>query len=69
MTYDMIEKKIAALPDSYIAQVIDYIDYLQYRASVANAATATRRRAGLLKGTVEMSDDFDEVPDCFEEYA
>lgn len=76
MAYELLEKELEDLPETSIADVIEYVQFLKFKLSekkdVANVFSEKRkhseRKVGILQGKFVMSDDFDETPDCFEEY-
>lgn len=63
---ELLYEKISALPFNIKSEIIDYIDSLIDR----NNSTETKKhpKAGCMKGTFFMADDFDEPLECFEEY-
>ena len=75
---EVLEREIRNLPETQIAQVIEYVRFLKYQAqkqsgdhSEANNPENSRspRKVGLLEGgLLYMADDFDKTPDCFEGY-
>lgn len=75
MLYELLEKELKDLPESNIADVIEYIRFLKFKLSNADnnfsPAIAERKHAqrklGILQGKFFMTDDFDETPDCFKE--
>lgn len=60
-----IYREILTLPDDLKKQVSDFIAFLKSKNS---ANPKKQRRAGLAKGLIKMSDDFDEPLDDFKEY-
>ena len=76
MAYELLEKELRDLPESNIADVIKYIQFLKFkllRDEYNTGATITERKhserkLGILQGKFVMADDFDETPDCFKEY-
>lgn len=76
MAYELLEKELKDLPESNIADVIEYIQFLKYKLlrdeNTTNSTTAERkhpeRKLGILQGKFVMADDFDETPNCFKEY-
>lgn len=68
---------IEFLPDEQLPQLIAYIDFLSYTFTKEKSASknvldigkkSRRNLRGLMPGKVVMSEDFNETPDCFEEY-
>lgn len=76
MAYELLEKELRDLPESNIADVIEYIRFLKFKRLNAkhnpDSAPAERkhpkRQLGVLHGNFMMADDFDETPDSFKEY-
>lgn len=76
MAYELLEKELKDLPESNIADVIEYIQFLKFKLlkdeNNTDSAIAKRkhpeRKLGILQGKFVMADDFDETPDCFKEY-
>lgn len=76
MAYELLEKELEDLPESNIADVIEYIQFLKFKLlkdeNNIGSAIAERkhpeRKLGILEGKFVMADDFDETPDCFKEY-
>lgn len=76
MAYELLEKELKDLPESNIADVIEYIQFLKFKLqkneNTTSSAIAERkhpeRKLGILQGKFVMADDFDETPDCFKEY-
>lgn len=65
------------LPNEQLPQLMAYIESLKstftkkgMKSVPATGIKNTNRRnlRGLMPGTVTMSEDFNETPDCFEEY-
>lgn len=76
MAYELLEKELKDLPESNIADVIEYIQFLKFKLlrdenSTGSAIVGRKhpeRELGILQGKFVMADDFDETPDCFKEY-
>lgn len=76
MAYELLEKELKDLPESNIADVIEYIQFLKFKLlrdqNNTDSAIVERkhpeRKLGILQGKFVMADDFDETPDCFKEY-
>ncbi len=60
-----IYKEILTLPDELKKEVIDFVAFLKFKNQ---AKPKKQRKAGLAKGLIKMSDDFDEPLDDFKEY-
>ncbi len=68
---------IEHLPDEKLSQVIQFAELLSSKPTpimpAERKATSEKnedyiRKPGILKRKMIMSDDFDETPECFEEY-
>jgi hypothetical protein len=66
MTDVSLYTKINSLPEHLKAEVNDFIDFLISKKESGNRRK--NRKAGFLKGKIEMSPDFDEPLDDFKEY-
>jgi len=58
--------KLVELPDEYKKEAHDFVDFLKTKMTGKNVTK--KREAGLAKGLIEMSDDFDEPLDDFKDY-
>ncbi|MCM1184201.1 MAG: DUF2281 domain-containing protein [Roseburia sp.] len=68
-------KVIEGLPDEKLSQVIQFAEFLSFNARPDSTVERSPineqgylRKPGILKRKMVMADDFDETPDCFEEY-
>ncbi len=69
MTTALIEQKLAAIPQVYLGEVANFLDYLSCRIKNTESKTeGIKRTPGLMKGEVYMSDDFDAPLDDFKGY-
>jgi Protein of unknown function (DUF2281) len=71
MVQPEIVEKLEALPDSLRAEVLNYIDFLLEKYATTSPQVELpkkKRRAGLLKGKIWISDDFDEPLEDFQDY-
>ncbi len=69
MPYAVLEQKIKQIPEQYFAEVVNFLDLLQYKIRAQQAEEKKpKRQLGLLKGQIWMSDDFDEPLEDFKEY-
>jgi len=66
MTSISLYIKISSLPDHLKTEVDDFIDFLISKKK--SGKRGKNRKAGFLKGKIEMSPDFDEPLDDFKEY-
>ena len=55
--------KLVSLPDELKKEASDFVEFL--KTKMAEKQTTKRRTPGLAKGLIEMSDDFDEPLDDF----
>lgn len=71
MPLDVMVKEATGLQDKYVDMVVSYIRFLQHQAKTEEAAqSSNNRQLGIMAGRFQsIADDFDETPDCFEEYA
>jgi hypothetical protein len=58
--------KINALPESLKNQVLDFIEFLLTRKNKIRKVTS--RKAGFLKGKIQISPDFEKPLDDFKDY-
>ena len=61
------------LPDEKLAQVIQFAEFLSTNINASAEQNGEReegyiRKPGILKGKMEMADDFDATPECFKGY-
>lgn len=66
MTGISLYAKISSLPEHLKSEVNDFIDFLISKKE--SDRKRKNRKAGFLKGKIEMSSDFDEPLDDFKEY-
>ena len=58
--------KLVELPDELKKEANDFVEFL--KTKVSGKDTQRKRKAGLAKGLIEMSEDFDEPLEDFKEY-
>jgi len=58
--------KINSLPENLRKEANDFIDFLLQKSK--KIKKSKKRKAGFLKGKIEISSDFDESLDDFKEY-
>lgn len=58
--------KLVELPDELKKEANDFVEFL--KTKVSGKDTQKKRKAGLAKGLIEMSEDFDEPLEDFKEY-
>ena len=71
MPIDVMVKEATGLPDKYVDMVVSYIHFLQYQLKTEEDTVHStgKRKLGILSDRFHsIADDFDETPDCFEDY-
>lgn len=71
MPIEVMVKEATGLPDKYVDMVVSYIHFLQYQVNENNKDTPLKpmRKMGIMADRFHfIADDFDETPDCFEDY-
>ena len=58
--------KLAELPEEFKKEAHDFVDFL--KTKVSDKEVKKKRKAGLAKGLIEMSEDFDEPLHDFKDY-
>jgi len=58
--------KLAELPQEFKKEANDFVDFL--KTKMTDKQTNKKRKAGLAKGLIEMSEDFDEPLEDFKDY-
>jgi hypothetical protein len=66
MTSISLYTKISSLPENLKVEANDFIDFLISKKK--KSGIKKTRKAGFLKGKIEMSSDFNEQLDDFKEY-
>jgi len=61
-------KEIDELPNDLKEDLKHYVDFLKFKNENSNQDKKIQRKAGFLKGTFQMSEDFDEPLEDFKEY-
>ena len=67
MSYEAIAEKIKDMPSECLDEISEYIDFLSFKIN-RGTTNSPKRKAGVLKGKLVMSDDFDAPLDDFKEY-
>ncbi|MEL6626029.1 MAG: DUF2281 domain-containing protein [Bacteroidota bacterium] len=67
MTDQVILRKIHALPENLKGEIIDFIEFLTHKYD-KNSSKKKSPRYGSLKGTFQMSEDFDAPLEEFKDY-
>jgi len=57
---------LAELPDDFKKEAHDFVEFL--KTKMVNKEGSKKREAGLAKGLIEMSEDFDDPLDDFNDY-
>ncbi|MBQ8211132.1 MAG: DUF2281 domain-containing protein [Treponema sp.] len=71
MSFEVLEKKITLLPENYINEVIDFVDFLVAKSNSTQKIEHNypNRKAGIAKDpNFFMAPDFDEPLECFKDY-
>ena len=69
MSYEVLEKQIRTIPEEYISEIAGFIDLLKYKITVQHQGSVRPlRKLGGYEGQIKIADDFDEIPEGFEEY-
>lgn len=67
MAYELLLKEVQGLPEETLNEILNYVLFLKSKNNKTNEEK-TYRKAGILKGKIKMSDDFDDPLEEFEEY-
>lgn len=62
-----IYAKLVELPEELKKQANDFVEFL--KTKMKDKEETRKRKSGLAKGLIEMSDDFDEPLDDFKDYS
>ncbi len=68
MSYEILEAKLKSIPEEFFDDVANFFDLLEYKIKVQQEANQKIRKLGGYEGQIKISDDFDEIPEGFEEY-
>ena len=69
MSYEVLKKRIHDIPEEYLPEIESFLELLQYKIIVQNQNFEHhKRKIGGYEGMIKISDDFDEIPEGFEEY-
>ncbi|MCH5291572.1 MAG: DUF2281 domain-containing protein [Treponema sp.] len=68
MSYEALEAQIRAIPEEYFPEVADFLDSLKCRILARQQTARPRRTLGGYEGQIKIADDFDDMPEGFEEY-
>ena len=69
MSYEVLEKQIRTIPEECFPEVFNFLELLKYKILVQQQKTARPlRKLGGYEGQIKISNDFDAIPEGFEEY-
>ena len=68
MAQNQLLEKVRKIPPAYQQEVEDFIDFILTKKRVPSEKTEIPRKIGLLKGKLQMADDFDAPLDDFKDY-
>ncbi len=68
MSAQQLYAQILSLPKEMQKEVALFVAFLKEKTRKDNMQKPLKRKAGLAKGLIKMSDDFDEPLDDFKEY-
>ena len=69
MSYEVLEQQVRTIPEEYFPEIMNFLDLLKYKILVQQQQKAKpRRKLGGYEGQIKIADDFDEIPEGFEEY-
>jgi len=68
MTDKLIIKNVQLLPEQLKKEALDFILFLQKRATVKKNIPTVKRKFGSHKGKYKLADDFDAPLEDFKEY-
>lgn len=69
MSYELLEKQIRSIPEEYFSEIAGFLDLLKYKIMVQQQKSSRPlRKLGGYEGQIKIADDFDDIPEGFEEY-
>lgn len=68
MAQSQLLEKIKKIPPAYQQEVEDFIDFILQKKHSSTRSKTTQRKVGLLKGKLQMADDFDAPLEDFKDY-
>lgn len=69
MSYEALEQQIREIPEEYFPEIENFLELLRYKIIVHNQKSVRcKRKLGGYEGMIKIADDFDEIPEGFEEY-
>jgi hypothetical protein len=69
MNYEALEQQIREIPEEYFPDIENFLELLRFKIIVKNQnLERPKRKLGGYEGLLKIADDFDEIPEGFEEY-
>ena len=69
MSYEVLEQQVRTIPEEYFPEIMNFLDLLKYKILVQQQQKSKPpRKLGGYEGQIKIADDFDEIPEGFEEY-
>ena len=69
MSYEVLEQQIRTIPEEYFQDVVNFLELLKFKILVQQQKKKRPlRKLGGYEGQIKIADDFDEIPEGFEEY-
>jgi len=69
MSYELLEHQLRTIPEEYFPEIMNFLDLLKYKILVQQQQKSKPlRKLGGYEGLIKIADDFDEIPEGFEEY-
>ena len=69
MSYEILEQQIRTIPEEYFQDVVNFLELLKFKILVQQQNTKRHlRKLGGYEGQIKIADEFDEIPEGFEEY-
>ena len=68
MNYDVLEEQIRTIPEEYFPEVFNFLELLKFKIIVQQKKKRSLRKLGGYEGQIKIADDFDEIPEGFEDY-
>ena len=68
MGYSQLLEKVKKIPPVYQQEVEDFVDFILSKNLTSEERKTGHRALGLLKGKLQMADDFDEPLEDFKDY-
>lgn len=68
MSYEVLEAKLKTIPEAFLDEVASFFDLLDYKIKAQQESNKKARKLGGFEGQIKISEDFDSVPEGFEDY-